>query len=215
MPPASGTGIGLTLVRPAPTLKKPSLRAWHHAGKARMRLSANTESLVGALLVGGGLLLLLLRLFGRDDLLWPFFIIVPGLALAGAAIFSGWRSKQMASAGLVIAGIGLILLVQAIFDYHRSWAYAWTLLPLAGGAGLLLYGWQHGDEAAVEKGRNIVQWSAAAFVVLAAAFELLFFDNRYIGTGLVLPIVLIVIGGFLLMRRRGEHSGQAERDEGL
>ena len=170
-----------------------------------MKQSANADGrvLLGALLVGAGLILLVLRYFDRSaELLWPLFIIVPGIVLMGSGIFSEWRSKNMAVAGAVVTAVGCILFAQSVFDYFQSWAYAWTLLPLAGGIGALLYGYQHGDQAAVEGGRATIRWAVIAFAGFGAAFELLFFQNRVAEAGIVLPILLIGVGGLLLMRRR-------------
>jgi hypothetical protein len=34
--------------------------------------------------------------------------------------------------------VGLILLYQSAFDRYQTWAYAWTLLVVAAGAGILI-----------------------------------------------------------------------------
>lgn len=167
--------------------------------------NADSRTLLGTFLVGGGLVWLGLRYFGGSvDLLWPFFVIVPGVVVLAFGVFGEWRSRGAAIGGAIVTTVGFILLVQSSFDYFQSWAYAWALLPLAGGVGSLLYGQQSGDRSAVDMGRSGILWSAAAFVLFAAAFELLIFGTRIANADIVFPVILIGVGAFLLLWRRGE-----------
>jgi hypothetical protein len=163
------------------------------------------ERLLAAALIGGGALLLILRLFdwrigGR---FWPFFVIVPGVVVfAISATMPGRQSRFLAPAGAVAAGAGVILLAQALTGYFQSWAYAWTLLPVFAGAALVFVGRRDADPTTATLGRRLVKWGALAFVGFAAAFEGLIFNRTLsLGAGgLALPLVLIAAGVFVLLR---------------
>jgi peptidoglycan/LPS O-acetylase OafA/YrhL len=159
--------------------------------------------LLAVTLIVGGALLLVFRLLGWriSDHFWPFFVIVPGLALlAVAATASGRESRSLAVGGAVVAGAGLILFVQSLTDYFQSWAYAWTLLPAFAGAALLFIGRRDSDAAGATVGLRLMQWGGATFVVFAVVFEGLIFNSGLVEGGLVLPIVLIAVGVFVLFR---------------
>jgi len=163
------------------------------------------EQWLAAALIGGGALLLVLRLFDWriGDHLWPFFVIVPGVVvLAISATTPGRESRFLAPAGAVVAGTGVILLAQALTGYFQSWAYAWTLLPVCAGAALMFVGRRDADPATAAAGSRLVKGGALLFVCFAVAFEGLIF-HRYLSLGaggLVLPIVLIAAGVVVLLR---------------
>jgi Na+-translocating ferredoxin:NAD+ oxidoreductase RnfD subunit len=179
------------------------------------------EQWLALALIGGGVLLLALRLFDWriGDHFWPFLVIVPGVALfAISATLPGRQSRFLAPAGAVVAGTGVILLAQALTAYFQSWAYAWTLLPVFAGAALVFVGRRDADPETATAGRRLVKWGVLMFVGFAVAFEGLIF-NRYLSLGaggLALPIVLIAAGALLLFRRalsakaRAEKEGEAE-----
>ncbi|MEQ1901367.1 MAG: hypothetical protein ABL866_11605 [Devosia sp.] len=156
---------------------------------------------LAALLIAGGILLLAVQFFGgAASVLWPFFIIVPGLVLAFVADRADWPRALMVI-GAVITGTGLILLFQSIYDYYQSWAYAWALLPLCAGAALYYAGDRRHDPAEKAVGKAMIEWSAAGFVALGAVFELMVFNGAHSWGRIVLPLALIGIGVLLLLRR--------------
>jgi hypothetical protein len=163
-------------------------------------------------LIAAGVIILVVRRFGGTaETLWPFFIIIPGVALAALATTGGWRSKTAATAGFVVAGIGVILWVQELTNYYQSWAYAWALLPAFAGLGLFISGYRDNDEATQARARGLMQWGAAGFVVLAIAFETLIFHERAIFGGWLLPVVLIVAGALLLFGMPGRPGTEADK----
>jgi len=160
--------------------------------------------LYGAVLIGIGVLLLLLQMYGNaGHYVWPFFIITPGVLLALLGAVGGRRSRHAAVSGAMLAGVGTILLVQTVFDYFQSWAYAWTLLPFFAGAGLVFASRGEGDPELAVTGRSMMRWSAVAFAVLAILFEVLIFDGGLFGGRYIAPVILIVIGSFLVFSRFG------------
>ena len=164
------------------------------------------ERLLAAALIGGGVVLLILRLFDWriGGHLWPFFVIVPGVVVfAISATMDGQQSRILALAGAVVAGTGVILLAQALTGYFQSWAYARALLPACAGSALMFVGRREADPTIATLGSRLVKWGILAFVCFAFAFEGLIF-NRYLSlgaAGLVLPLVLIAAGVFVILRR--------------
>jgi len=161
-------------------------------------------------LIAAGIVILAVRRFGGTaEALWPFFIIIPGVALAALATTGSWLSKTAAATGAVIAGIGVILWLQELTDYYQSWAYAWALLPAFAGVGLFVVGYRQNDETTQATARGLMQWGGAGFVVLAIAFETLIFHERVIFGGWLLPLLLIAAGAFLLFGTPGRTKPEA------
>jgi len=178
--------------------------------------NSDRHGLYGAALIGVGILLLLLQMFGdAGHYLWPFFIITPGVLLVLLGGAGGGQARYTAVAGTVLAGVGTILLFQVIFDHFESWAYAWTLLPFFAGSGLVFASHAEGDPEMAARGRNMMRWSAIAFAVLAVLFEVLIFNGGLFGGRFIAPVILIVVGGFLLFGRFGhrhDHRDDREAD---
>lgn len=158
----------------------------------------------GAVLIVIGLLFLLGQWvdiqLGRY--LWPFTIVVPGVALfLGALAVDKAGGKALAIAGGVVTMVGLIFFVQSLTDLWASWAYAWALVaPTGAGAGLWLFGTIKNDPEPVRSGKELVRLGLIIFVVAAVFFELIIGINGY-GVGRYgLPLLLIVVGLFLLGR---------------
>jgi hypothetical protein len=166
----------------------------------------NTRRLGYALVIGGGLYFLL-QLFGWNfgATLWPFFIFVPGLALLAAASSDHERSGLFIP-GSVLTTLGLIFFVQSATDHFESWAYAWTLLWAAVGAGMLLQGERGGNPELAGQGRRLLSLAGAGFAIGFVFFEGFVFgdlqDTWLFHTGV--PLLLIVAGGYLLYRQSSE-----------
>src|SRR5712691_10105169 len=95
-------------------------------GRARPRNGAA----LSVVLIVVGAMYLFAQWFGFDlgHLGWPFLIILPGLALLGAAAFDGRSLASLAVPASMVTTTGLILLVQNTFYLWDTWAYAWSLL---------------------------------------------------------------------------------------
>lgn len=169
---------------------------------------------VGVLLVALGLVFLAQQLFGfRWSGVWPFFIVAVGLVFFAVVVVGGRPAGLLAIPGSVITTVGLILLYQSTFDRYETWAYAWTLLVVAAGVGLLIdAAWRNLPERS-RLGRSVLGVGIALFVVGFIFFEFALnlsglTDNLPPGLGgrifgALGALALIALGAYLLLRRGG------------
>ena len=165
----------------------------------------NTGNIVLAvILIGAGILFLLRPVFNIDigHFTWPFFVIVPGVALLVLALSVGDPTGEpLAIVGTVVTVVGLILLFQNTTNQWATWAYVWALVaPTSIGLGMILYGSIKGHPTSVANGARLVKVGLAIFLVGAVFFELIIGLSGF-GLGNVgWPIVLIALGVLLLLR---------------
>lgn len=170
---------------------------------------SNAGALIGgALLIALGLLSMAGQIFRGVNwgFLWPFTVIGFG-ALFFVAMFAG--GKQVAGfaiPGSIISGIGLVLLFQNLTDHWESMSYFWTLIILFVGVGIYIMGWYSGDEGQKRSGLRVMQVGAILFVIFGAFFEMIFSNFRSI----LFPILLILLGGYLIVMRSGLISRKNE-----
>lgn len=133
------------------------------------------------------------------DVLWPLFILVPGLLLLVGGLSGGRDAAPLLIPGMMISGTGGLLFFMNITDYWASWAYAWTLYGVFLGMGLVLMGQRQDNGSLEQTGRGFMFFGLLAFAAFAFFFEVLIGING--GVGRVLwPWLLIGVGLFLLFR---------------
>ncbi len=153
--------------------------------------------------LGGFFLIAQIFNISIGGLLWPFFIIAPGVLFLYVALTGGQGQARMIFPGSIITGTGAILLYQNITNHWESWAYAWTLYPVLVGLALVYHGKAIGNNPERKTGRTMVTLGLVGFVVLSALFEILIFNNFFGGiSSYVWPVVLIGLGFLLLYRDR-------------
>jgi hypothetical protein len=163
----------------------------------------------GAAVLGAALIVLGLIFFAGQQLnidigktAWPFYVIVPGLAMATLGLTQR-RGSGLTIAGSVVTIVGLVLLYQNATDRFESWAYAWALVGPGGtGIGKLLYGTRSGDRKMARDGF----WTTVTAIGIFAV-GLVFFEGIIGISGeplplpnWVLPVAVIVIGVLVLLR---------------
>jgi hypothetical protein len=168
---------------------------------------------LGVLLMVLGVLLFVGRAVGFDlgRFAWPFFVIVPGLAVFGAGLaMGGPTGERITPLGAALTTVGVILLYQNTADHFESWAYAWALVfPTSTGLGQMIYGSLKGSKEMVATGGRSALMGAALFLVGASFFELVVgISGLGIGMGrfgwplgLVMVGIVLLVGGFLYRRR--------------
>jgi hypothetical protein len=174
--------------------------------KGEKRMKDRGAFYVGVLLiVFGGLFLLtelasgLLAPFGIElgwKTAWPFIILFVGLAF-WLPIFIWWdKHEQLAGLAIpatIVTTNGLLLLYQNTSGDWDSWAYLWTLEPLAVAMGLLiLYFLGHRDRGLLLAVGIVGGIAMVFFTIFASAF-----GGGILGV--LGPIVLIAIGLMVML----------------
>jgi hypothetical protein len=168
---------------------------------------SNAGTLVaGIILVVFGLLALAGQFLRIMDwgFIWPFVIIGFGSLFFVAMVAGGKQSAAFAIPGSIISGIGLILLFENITGHWESMSYFWTLIIMFVGIGIYLMGWYGGDENQKRSGWGVMKVSFILFIIFGAFFELLFSSFN----SLIFPVLLIVLGAYLILSRSGLFGGR-------
>jgi hypothetical protein len=168
---------------------------------------------LGVLLIVLGALFFIGQAAGFDlgRFAWPFFVIIPGLAVLGAGLAAGDPTgERITPLGAAVMTVGVILLYQNTADHFESWPYAWALVfPTATGLGRMIYGSLKGKKEMVVNGGRSALVGAALFVVGAFFFELVVGISGFgLGLGgfgwplwLVIVGIVLLVGGLLYGRR--------------
>jgi hypothetical protein len=167
----------------------------------------NTGGLIGGtILIGLGLLFLLGQFFNfmAWQSLWPFFIIgIGGLFFVGM-LAGGKSAAGLAIPGSIIGVIGLMLLYQSLTGHWTTWSYGWTVIIMGVGLGIWIMGAWAGNAQQRRSGLHVAGIGLVLFVIFGAFFELLIFG--FDGSGLrqvTFPVLLIIVGLYLVIRRTG------------
>jgi hypothetical protein len=149
-----------------------------------------SRSLIAVLLIAVGVMAMM-----GMGLLWPLFILVPGLVMIALARAGQVQAAVFGIPGALVTGTGALLLVQNLTGYWTSWSYAWTLYGAFTGWGLMRMGKQL-DGNLTTIGRVMAQWSMVAFVAAAIFFEAIIGVSG--GIGPMGALLLIGLGLHLL-----------------
>jgi hypothetical protein len=124
---------------------------------------------LGVLLIVLGVLFLVGQAVGFDlgRFAWPFFVIIPGLAVSGVGFAAGGPTgERITPLGAAVTTVGVILLYQNTADHFESWAYAWALVfPTSTGLAQMIYGSLKGRNEMVTTGGRWALIGAALFLV--------------------------------------------------
>jgi hypothetical protein len=172
--------------------------------KSEEKVKLYAQSSLPLALIGLGLVLLAANVLGFSfgSILWPGFIIGPGLLLLWPTIISTPERPNalsfLAVPGAVVTMVGLLLFVMNLTNHFEAWAYSWTLVVMAGAWGLS-YAKRHDVDNKIHAStRSFMRVMAYLFIGFAIFFELLVFGSMTFW----LPMLLIVGGVYLLLRNR-------------
>lgn len=173
--------------------------------------------LIGALLILLGIVFLIGELFNIHigQFIWPFFIIGPGVFLFLLSLMLDEETgKGLSGVGGLVTMVGLVLFFQNVTGYWATWAYAWALVaPTSIGLGMFSYGLLKGKADIRHEGWNVAKVGLAIFIVAAVFFELIVGLSGF-GLGRYgWPLLLIVLGIFLLFRNLRSGWGYKEEPE--
>jgi hypothetical protein len=163
---------------------------------------SNTGALVGGtLLIAFGLLSLASEVFRGFNwsFLWPFIIIAVGALFFVAMFAGGKQTAGFAIPGTIVSGVGLVLLFQNITHHWESMSYFWTLIILFVGLGIYIMGAYTNDLGQKKSGAGVMKVGLILFIIFGSFFEMVFssFGN------LVFPVLLILLGAYLVLNRSG------------
>ncbi len=141
--------------------------------------------------------------------LWPLFVLFAGLAF-WAPILLSWKERRrqagLAMPGMILTVNGLILLYQSLTGDWDSWAYLWTMEPIAVALGLLtIYFLGHQDKGLLVAASIVGGIGLFFFVIFASAFGGWL---RYL-----IPLALILIGLMFLLRGSQERAANVSDRE--
>lgn len=173
--------------------------------------------LIGICLIGFGVLFLLIELLQLNfwRYFWPFFVILPGI-LFFMVVLSGWRSVSgFAVPASIVTAVGLLLLYQNFTNHWQSWAYAWSLIfPTSLGLGLYIAGMRAGIESQRKTGLGLIKFGLLIFVIGGIFFELILGISDSTLGNILLPALIILLGGYLILSQMGilKSSGRKLED---
>ncbi len=154
----------------------------------------------GMILILVGATFLLMQLFPsvaeQIDLArqWPLIIVAIGGFFLLAALVG---TPPLAIPGSIVGGIGGILYYQNLTGNWDSWAYIWALIPGFVGVGIVLMYVLRGQlRQGLQAGGPQIVISAIMFVIFAGFFTGLGGLGRY------WPVLLILAGGWMLIKRK-------------
>jgi hypothetical protein len=139
------------------------------------------------------------------EFIWPFLFIVPGGLIFAAALSTDDRHGEgLSILGSILTVLGIVFLIQSLFNLWASWAYIWALVaPTSIGIGQWAYGTSKNREPIAASGRRLVNLGLVLVGFGFVFFELIiglngFGISRY---GIPpFPATLIFLGGFILVR---------------
>jgi len=166
---------------------------------------------IGLALIILGILFLAGRLFNFSigDLIWPGFILVPGVLLFFLMAAGDRTFAWLAIPASVLSMLGLLFFYQNTFDHFESWAYAWALIfPTSIGIGFMIIGTRTDNPDLQARGRGLIRAGATIFLIGAVFFELVIGISNAAVARYGMPILIIAAGLYLLLRRGRKTEGK-------
>ncbi len=170
---------------------------------------------LGIIFIVLGAFFFLSRYVDLANILWPFYIIVPGIMLFVFAFAGGRKTSGLVIPASIVTTIGLILFSQNITNNFKSWVYTWALIPASSGLGMLIMSNMTDNFAMQEKAYKAIKTSLLMFLAFGVFFELFIFRS-WMNSGMfayALPIVLILAGLFMLKKPAGNYVYLREEDD--
>lgn len=177
--------------------------------------NSRANLVIGLGLIGLGALFLAQQFFDFNfwGTLWPFLVIGVGGLLFATAWLGGRGSAPVFIPASIVTMVGLILFVLNLTDRWEAWSYAWTLILVAVGVGVWLHGMRAGDAELRRRGWQTIQSGLVMLLIFGSFFELVIFGSAQV-TRWAGPLLLMVVGGFLLLRGMlGGRSGATQVGE--
>jgi hypothetical protein len=162
--------------------------------------------ILGFLIISLGILLLLDQILAIRivDILWPFFIIIPGVAFFMAMATGGSERGGLAIPASILTILGGLLLYQSITGHWESWAYAWSLIfPISVGVGIALQGARTASPALQKTGMDFIRVGFVIFLSAGVFFEMFLGISHSATHRVTWSIIMVLAGAYLLLRQAG------------
>ncbi len=175
------------------------------------------RKLAAFVLIGLGVLFLAAQTFSFSlfGMLWPFFVIIPGLGFLYPALTGGKDKAGLAIPGAMVTGTGLILFYQNLTGHWLSWAYIWALYPVLLGFAFTFVGRRTQNSNLYNTGNGFVKWGLMGLIGLWFFFEVLIFGGSSPLVNIILPLVLIGAGAFMLFGRNAITFGESKKKKNV
>ena len=154
--------------------------------------------------IGIGVALLVANLFGFPliEVLWPGFVLAPGLMLLWPA-HSATPERQsrfafLAVPGAIMVTVGMLLFIMNLTDHFEAWAYSWPLVFASVGWGLMYMKRFEPEHRVHQNGYNFMRLMVMMSMGFAVFFELIIFGSF----NPLLPLAIIGYGVYLLRSDR-------------
>jgi hypothetical protein len=179
-----------------------------------MERSPNGPVIVmGAILIVLGIVYFLLEFIhiNLDQLVhygWPAFVAVPGLILTVIGM-SVKDVQPLCIPGAIVSVAGIVLLIQNGWNLFGTWTYTWALVAPGGiGLGMWLQGIVYANAGFRASGAHTMGVGLVLFLIGLVFFERVLHVSgvpqgpfRTFFLSIILPLVIVVIGFILLVRR--------------
>ncbi len=153
-----------------------------------------------------GVALLVTNLFGFEliDVLWPGFVLAPGLMLLWPA-YASTPDQQSKAAFLAVPGamlitVGTLLFIMNLSNHFEAWAYSWPLVLASVGWALMYVKRFEPEHKVHQNGYNFLRLMVLMAMGFAVFFELIIFGSF----NPLLPLGIIGFGIYLLIKNRQE-----------
>ena len=154
--------------------------------------------------IGIGVALLIANLFGFPliEVLWPGFVLAPGLMLLWPAYNATperpSRFGFLAVPGAMLLTVGMLLFIMNLTNHFEAWAYSWPLVIASVAWGLMYMRRHEPEHRAHHTGYNFMRVMVLLAMGFAVFFELIIFGSF----NPLLPLGVIAFGVYLLMKER-------------
>ncbi|MCB8928789.1 MAG: hypothetical protein H6652_24560 [Ardenticatenaceae bacterium] len=154
--------------------------------------------------IGIGVVLLASQIFGFEmmEILWPGFVLAPGMLLLWPAYKATpehpSRLNFLAVPGAMFLTIGALLCVMNLSNHFEAWAYSWPLVFASVAWGLMYIRRFDPTHAVHTSGYKFMRFMVLLSMGLVVFFEVVVFGS----VNPLLPLGVIAFGVYLLVKER-------------
>lgn len=184
-------------------MSEESILKVEEAGKLKRRQALPAY---GVIAIGAALLVANLFDFALIDVLWPGFVLAPGLIMLWPAYNNTPEQPSkfafLAIPGAIMITVGALLFIMNMTNHFEAWAYSWPLVFASVAWGLMYAKRSEPDHPIHQKGYGFLRTMVLLAMGFAVFFELIIFGSF----NPLLPLGVIAYGVYLLLKDRREEK---------